>query len=276
MFAVIVTFSKLQTSKTSVDPWATYGKIPTIVLYLLLSLRFLMVPRVIFNLCGLVLYNTFSGKVELKGDPSKTSVISIRIVTRGDFPELVRANVKRNIEVCLNVGLENFIIEIVTGKPIGNLPKDLRVREVVVPVDYRTKSGALFKARSLQYCLENDVCALDDNDWIVHLDEETLLTEDCVCGIVNFVLAGKHSFGQGLTTVFIDFELIIKTFLLNISLLFPIHQYTDLGIVNWITTLADSYRIGDDMGVLRFQFKYFHKPIFSFKGCYVVAQVLSY
>ncbi len=44
------------------------------------------------------------------------------------------------------------------------------------PRDYRTKSGARFKARALQYCLEDDVNILQDSDWIVHLDEETLLT----------------------------------------------------------------------------------------------------
>lgn len=48
-----------------------------------------------------------------------------------------------------------------------------------------------------------------------------------------------------------------------------------MGIVNWITTLVDTWRIGDDMGVIRFQFKYFHKPMFSFKGTYVVAQVCT-
>lgn len=160
-----------------------------------------MVPRVIFNFFGLILYNAFAGKIEFKGDPSKVSLIAIRIVTRGNFPELVKANVKRNIEICLNAGLENFVVDVVTSKPI-NVPKNLRVREIVVPDDYRTKSGALFKARSLQYCLEDCINDLKDNDFIVHLDEETLLTEDCVRGIVNFALDGKHQFGQGLTTVF--------------------------------------------------------------------------
>lgn len=44
----------------------------------------------------------------------------------------------------------------------------------------RTKSGALFKSRALQYCLEDDVNILQDDDWVVHLDEETLLTENAV------------------------------------------------------------------------------------------------
>lgn len=57
-------------------------------------------------------------------------------------------------------------------------------------------SGALFKARALQYCLESAVNMLSDTDWIVHLDEETLVTESSVRGILNFVMDGKHQFGQ--------------------------------------------------------------------------------
>lgn len=107
----------------------------------------------------------------------------------------------------------------------------------------------MFKSRALQYCLEDSVNVLNPNDWIVHLDEETILTENSVKGITNFVLDGKYPFGQGLIT------------------------YANENVVNWLTTLADSFRVSDDMGKLRFTFKTFHKPIFSWKGSYVVTQV---
>lgn len=45
---------------------------------------------------------------------------------------------------------------------------------------FSTKNGAKFKARALQFCLEDDVNILRDEDWIVHLDEETLLSENAV------------------------------------------------------------------------------------------------
>ena len=38
----------------------------------------------------------------------------------------------------------------------------------------------MYKARALQYCLEADVTVLPDDSWIVHLDEETLLTTNAV------------------------------------------------------------------------------------------------
>lgn len=183
-----------------VDPWTEYGRIPTIILYSLRLLTFLTLPQVLFNFCGLVFYNAFPEKVVLKGSPLLAPFICIRVVTRGDFPDLVKANVTRNMNTCLDTGLENFQMEVVTDKPI-NLPKHHRIREIVVPQNYQTKSGAMFKSRALQYCLEENVNILNNNDWIVHLDEETLLTENSVRGIINFVLDGKHPFGQGLITV---------------------------------------------------------------------------
>uniref|UniRef100_A0AAG5D1D5 Glycosyltransferase 2-like domain-containing protein n=1 Tax=Anopheles atroparvus TaxID=41427 RepID=A0AAG5D1D5_ANOAO len=237
-----------ENSFVAVDPWAEYGTVPTIVLYLLRLLTFLTLPQVMFNFFGLVIYNAFPEKVVLKGSPLLAPFICIRIVTRGDYSELVKSNVLRNMNTCLDTGLENFLIEVVTDKPIG-LPKHRRTREIVVPKEYQTKSGALFKARALQYCLEDSVNVLNNTDWVVHLDEETLLTENSVRGIINFVLDGKHPFGQGLIT------------------------YANENVVNWLTTLADSFRVSDDMGKLRLQFKMFHKPFFSWKGSYVVTQV---
>lgn len=154
----------------------------------------------------------------------------------------------RNMNSCLDTGLENFLIEVVTDKAV-DLPKHRRIREIVVAKDYKTKTGAMFKSRALQYCLEDNVNVLNANDWIVHLDEETILTENCIRGVTNFVSDGKYPFGQGLIT------------------------YANENVVNWLTTLADSFRVSDDMGKLRFQFKMFHKPLFSWKGSYVVTQL---
>lgn len=257
LFTIILTFELFsggikinENSFTLVDPWAAYGTIPTIILYALRLLTLLTLPQVLFNFCGLICYNAFPDKVEVKGSPLLAPFICIRIVTRGDFPELVKANVTRNMNTCLAIGLENFSIEVVTDKSI-NLAENRRTSEIVVPKNYKTKTGALFKSRALQYCLEDSVNTLNDNDYIVHLDEETLMTENSVRGIVNFALDATHPFGQGLIT------------------------YANENVVNWMTTLADSFRVSDDMGKLRLQFKWFHKPLFSWKGSYVVTKVIN-
>lgn len=234
--------------KLDIDPLETYGVYSTIILYILRLITLLTLPQVLCNFAGLTFFNAFPGNVKIKGSPLLSPFICVRVVTRGDFPKLVRDNVTRNMNKCIDAGMENFMIEVVTDKAL-NLPTHRRVREVVVPHEYKTKSGALFKSRALQYCLEADVNILADTDWIVHLDEETLLTDNSVRGILNFVLDGQHQFGQGLIT------------------------YANEQIVNWLTTLADSFRVSDDMGKLRLQFYLFHKPLFSWKGSYVVTQV---
>lgn len=230
------------------DPWAQYGNVPTVLLYVLRLLTLLTLPQVLFNFFGLICYNAFPDKVVLKGSPILAPFLCIRVVTRGDFPDLVKANVLRNMNTCVDAGLENFLVEVVTDTAI-NLAQHRRVREIVVPKEYKTKTGALFKSRALQYCLEDSVNVLNNTNWVVHLDEETVMTDNCVRGIINFVLDGKHPFGQGLIT------------------------YANENVVNWLTTLADSFRVSDDMGKLRMQFKMFHKPLFSWKGSYVVTQV---
>ncbi|KFB41556.1 AGAP000868-PA-like protein [Anopheles sinensis] len=256
LLSIVVVFMVYSGSKKagtfdSFDPWVRYGVLNTWILYLLRLPISLALPQTLFNFFGLVLYNAFPDQVILNGSPIFCPPICVRVVTRGDYPDLVRRNVLRNLNTCLETGLENFHIEVVTDRPIGLGDRDRRIREIVVPTQYRTKTGALFKARALQYCLEDGVNVLQDEDWVVHLDEETLLTKDSVRGIVNFVLDGKHPFGQGMIT------------------------YANEPIVNWLTTLADSYRVSDDMGKLRLQFKMFHRPLFGWKGSYVVTQLAA-
>ena len=91
--------------------------------------------------------------------------ICFRVVTRGDSSHLVHNNVQRNVNTCLNVGLKKFIVEVVADKSIS-LASSKYIREVVVPTSYQTRTGALFKARALQYCLEDGVkCSHHSNKY---------------------------------------------------------------------------------------------------------------
>lgn len=231
------------------DPLKEYGLLLTIILYLVRLLSLLPLPLAICHSCGLIFYNVFPDRPKLQNSPLLGPKIRIRVVTRGDYPDLVRNNVRRNLTTCTNVGMTNFQIEIVTDKPINltGLPLSM-VREIVVPNDYRTKTGALYKSRALQFALEPSVNQLSPDDFIVHLDEETLLTENSVTGILNFVHSNEYDIGQGLIT------------------------YANETIVNHLTTLADSMRVGVDLGCLRFCLKKFHRPPFLFKGSFVVCR----
>lgn len=50
------------------------------------------------------------GKVVLRSSPLLAPLICVRVVTRGDYPQLVKDNVARNMKICLETGLENFYI----------------------------------------------------------------------------------------------------------------------------------------------------------------------
>ena len=152
-----------------------------------------------------------------------------------------------------------------------HLSHDKRVMETVVDSTYKTKTGALNKARALQYCLEDDKNFLNDEDWIVHLDEETLLTEASVKGILNFITTGKHSFGQG-KFYHHNFSNILQIIIGIITYANNPPQFNSYFkyLQNRLCTVADSFRVADDYGKLRCQFTYFNKPIFGWKGSYVV------
>lgn len=226
-----------------------------IFLYFTQHLVLLSLPLLIFNFLGLTLFNAFDNKIEVDDDKRDQLLeiphLCFRVVTRGLYAELVQSNVNKNFQTCTEAGLNNFSMEVVTDKEIPLIVKEAKIRQLVVPETYQTSTGALFKARALQYALEPQVSLLNQGDYIVHLDEETLLTKNVINGIINFVLDGKHDFGQGLIT------------------------YTNQEIVNYFTTLADFFRVAEDMGKIRSQFYLFHKPLFGWKGSFIVSKYES-
>lgn len=113
---------------------------------------------------------------------------------------------------------------------------------------------------------------LQDKDWIVHLDEETLLTDSSVKGIINFINEGKHQFGQGLITY--ANEKVSLYYLMRVMLLVTSqHLFFPLQIENYFLTLCDTLRVAEDMGKIQFQLRVLHMPLFGWKGSFVVSQV---
>lgn len=53
----------------------------------------------------------------------------------------------------------------------------------------------------------------------------------------------------------------------------PVLQYANENIVNWTAALTDCYRVAEDLGSLRFQFCCLHRPLFGWKGSYVVSKM---
>ncbi|KAK3603475.1 hypothetical protein CHS0354_030316 [Potamilus streckersoni] len=233
--------------QSHLTPVEWYGYTASVLLYILRSIPYLSVPFAVTNILGLVTMNLWPLGPKLQVPKTKIPFLCFRVVTRGLFPDLVKSNVQRNIEVCYKVGLENFKFEVVTDNSL-NLPKSALIRELVVPATYVTRNNSLFKARALHYCLESDVNILSDDDWIVHLDEETVLTEGSLIGLANFAGQELGLVGQGVIT------------------------YANEEVVNWWTTLADSVRVSVDLGMMRFCFKKLNCPAFGFKGSYIIVK----
>lgn len=221
------------------------GRTFVLFLFCLRLLPIIALPIAIMNFLGFIMLSMFPRKAEMRTPAERLPFIYFRVVTKGLYPNLVSSGVRHNLQVCTDVGLKNYIIEVVTDKTI-NLSEHANTREVLVPESYKTQHGSLFKARALQYCLDQPV---NEDDWIVHLDEETLLTEDVVASIANFVVQRTYHFGQGVIT------------------------YASNDVVNWITTLSDSVRVGMDYGMVRFSLGIIHKPLFNWKGSFIVANV---
>jgi len=245
-----------------IEPYEEYGLFITwYSIFTRLCLIF-AIPNMAFMTVGLLICNAFPTSVRLKSSPKGLkSFLCIRMVTRGLYPRLVRRNVKKHLETMNTVGVENFMVEVVTDNAVNLAPffvDSRNVREIIVPDSYRCKSGARNKARALQYCLEEGVNLLKDEDFVIHLDEETVLTEDAVRGILNFVSDNKHAIGQGLITYGTQPPLAFSSFKTTLQ--------------NRLCTVADSMRVADDLGKHKMAFKILNKPVFGMKGSYVVTK----
>ncbi|KAI7690312.1 hypothetical protein SSS_10848, partial [Sarcoptes scabiei] len=124
-----------------------YGTWRASILYFLRILSLLPLPQILFNFFGLLLFDAFRESRRIDKPPKTMPFLCFRSVTRGDFPELVNHNILRNLDLCLDVNLENFIIEVVTDKYF-DIPKHPKIRLIVVPKNYQTRSGALFKVKN--------------------------------------------------------------------------------------------------------------------------------
>lgn len=177
------------------------------------------------------------------------TLVSWRIVSRGTNVSALQSTIERCQREMAARPLFPYVIEVVVDDKAPDLPQAPNIRYIVVPNGYETPNGSLFKARALQYALDN--AALPDDAWIVHLDEETQPTASGVEGIAQMIreeeAAGTYRIGQG-------------------CILY--HR-------NWkrhpVLTLADMVRTGDDLSRFYFQHK-LGVTLFGLHGSYIVVR----
>lgn len=185
------------------------------------------------------------------------NLVCWRIVSRGTNIEALRSTVKRCQDEMAKTPLFPYIIEVVTDTvldppPLSDSGED--VRSIVVPQEYETANRSLFKARGLQYALENS--PLPDDAWLVHLDEETQPTPSGIQGIARMISHEERRerqtgslprIGQGAILYHRDWKK---------------HPFL---------TLADNVRTGDDFARFHFEHR-IGVTIFGLHGSYIVVR----
>jgi len=224
-------------------------------------LIFLCMPNTILNLIGQLVWPAWYvrpvASIAEQLESGHNIKLYFRIVTRGNHPNLVLDNVEAVGETLMScLPREYWELEVATDNEL-NLEKRTKVPviQLLVPTNYHTTTFAKFKARALQYAIENSTARSED--WIIHLDEETMVTPDAVPHILHhclrehqLCLEGQQRYGkigQG-------------------GILYGAGE-----VENWITTLADSLRVADDYGKFRVQFE-MNECWVGMHGSFVVAQ----
>lgn len=108
-----------------------------------------------------------------------------------------------------------------------------------------TTGKAMYKARALEWYRRQ--LKLTENDWILHLDEESVIDAYGIRRCLEFIWYTTFEFGQGV-------------------IFYNQYRYWK----NWLWTTADAIRVGDDLSRFQLQYSYFHKPIFGAHGSFLL------
>ncbi|KAI9362021.1 glycosyl transferase family group 2-domain-containing protein, partial [Zopfochytrium polystomum] len=107
-----------------------------------------------------------------------------------------------------------------------------------------------YKARALEWYRQT--MRYSEHDWVLHLDEESVIDDESIKRCLEFIWYEKDfHFGQGV-------------------ILYNQYRYWS----NWIYTVADAIRVGDDVSRFALQYTYFHRPIFGAHGSFLLTNGL--
>lgn len=212
------------------------------------------------NMFGLILYgsperaNVRNLRALQQEGWSQDKKLVVAYVSRGDNNLALMRSIEHTRSVLQQYGA-NFVIEIVTDLEVESKINAPEIHYVLVPANYRPPNGAKWKARALHYLLQTSkarrqACGGIENVWVLHMDEESQLTPQALAGIHRFINTPENAMkiGQG-------------------EIKYNAHRYGE----NWLITLMDSLRTGDDLGRFRMQFSLFGQALFGMHGSFILA-----
>ncbi len=219
------------------------------------------------NFLGLVL-GGYPSNLKLISDADwcwdKQVLLIVSYVSKGNNQKALYRSLLKTQQI-LDSTNTRYEIEIVTDIEVPNEARILATKGSIyyylVPQSYETNTKVKYKARALQYRLEqravrfskdDDINLQNINVWVLHLDEESIITSQAIVGIKDFIekyslRKSKGAIGQG-------------------EILYNSYNYGK----NILITAMDSIRTGEDLGRFRFQYKFLNKPVGGIHGSYIL------
>lgn len=195
-------------------------------------------PLSLFNLIGLITpFKTDSERYDRKRNkPRRFDNLYVVIVTRGDNKDTIKRSsiVHKNLE-----SIPKVRVHFLTDEPYYF--EDVNC--FTCPSSFKCNSK--YKSRALEWYRR--IQKLTKYDWVLHLDEETVVDRYTILRCIEFIKYSPHLTGQGVILY---------------------NQYNFWN--KWLYTAADSSRVGDDLGRFHLQYEILHGALFGAHGSFLL------
>lgn len=152
-----------------------------------------------------------------------------------------------------------------TDDKVVNFQHLTNIKLEAVPQNFQP-SKARFKARSLEWFRLSR--QFSDFDWVLHLDEETILDQYALSACINFI--ERTTFQMGQVSCCEHFWVLIpadlRSWPLEGIIFFNSYNYWR----NPLLTVADASRAADDLGRFHFLLQYMHSTLRGLHGSFIL------